>query len=127
MHTTPLLSEIASRYLFHACDARSPLLLLRRSRLDVSFLCSLSCLFFFSNDTAPTYFYSLSLHYSLFFFLNDPASPEISPFPLHAPLPIYGAGVLRAPPALPRVSTSQPGAHLPAVRRGGDLPLPRPP
>src|SRR3989449_11738625 len=25
---------------------------------------------------------------SFFFFFNDPATPEISPFPLHAPLPI---------------------------------------
>src|SRR5260370_178850 len=28
------------------------------------------------------------LPYSFFFFLNDPAPPEIYPFPLHAPLPI---------------------------------------
>src|SRR5256884_9013247 len=26
---------------------------------------------------------------SFFFFLNDPAPPEISPLPLHAPLPIF--------------------------------------
>src|SRR3990172_6777890 len=29
------------------------------------------------------------ISYSLFFFLNDPAPPEISPLPLHDALPIY--------------------------------------
>src|SRR2546430_15525527 len=30
----------------------------------------------------------------LFFFLNDPAPPEISPLPLHAALPIWRAGLM---------------------------------
>src|SRR5256886_14292174 len=39
-------------------------------------------------------FLKLSKRLVFFFFLNDPATPEISPFPLHAPLPIlpWGAG-----------------------------------
>src|SRR2546421_55040 len=51
----------------------------------VVFYCS--ALFFF-------YYFSFALlflpsfFYSFFFFLNDPAPPEISPFPLPAPLPI---------------------------------------
>src|SRR5256885_9256034 len=39
-----------------------------------------------------TLFYVFILPYpscSFFFFLNDPATPEISPFPLHAALPIW--------------------------------------
>src|SRR3989442_12152899 len=34
-----------------------------------------------------------------FFFLNDPATPEIYPFPLHAALPIWMTGSNRRPPA----------------------------
>src|SRR5256885_2903503 len=34
-----------------------------------------------------------------FFFLNNPAPPEISPFPLHAALPIYRRGRDRGPDA----------------------------
>src|SRR2546430_2487619 len=34
------------------------------------------------------------VHLPFFFFFNNPAPPEISPFPLHAPLPIW-AGELR--------------------------------
>src|SRR2546430_5068578 len=40
-----------------------------------------------------------------FFFLNDPAPPELSPLPLHAALPIF------LPPARPR-------SRAPAVDRG---------
>src|SRR5260370_1202551 len=43
---------------------------------------------FFFIDTELIYIYTLPLHYSLFFFLNDTAPPEISPFPLPDPLPI---------------------------------------
>src|SRR2546430_5932639 len=32
---------------------------------------------------------------SFFFFFNDPAPPEIYPFSLHAPLPIFGCVVVR--------------------------------
>src|SRR5256885_1864157 len=39
------------------------------------------------------------IHLSLFFFFNNPAPPEISPFPLHAALPIYRRGRARGPDA----------------------------
>src|SRR5256885_1933590 len=40
-------------------------------------------------------FFCLSqiLYIFFFFFLNDPAPPEISPLPLHAPLPISAASL----------------------------------
>src|SRR3989449_7690483 len=59
---------------------------------------SLSSHLFFSNYTTTPEIYTLSLLYSLFFFLNDPAPPEFSPLPLHAPLPI--APPRRAEPAV---------------------------
>src|SRR5256884_8114140 len=44
------------------------------------------------------YFYgSCHLQSSFFFFLNDPAPPEISPFPLRAALPISIGGGGRRP------------------------------
>src|SRR5256885_16261559 len=45
------------------------------------------------------FFYPAQYHLSFFFFLNDPAPPEIYPLPLHAALPISaggGAGCNRA-------------------------------
>src|SRR5260370_32445203 len=36
------------------------------------------------------YIFTSDSLFSLFFFLNDPAPPEISPLPLHAALPICG-------------------------------------
>src|SRR2546429_5992087 len=33
--------------------------------------------------------------FSLFFFFNDPPPPEISPLPLHDPLPIWGGMRIR--------------------------------
>src|SRR5258707_15424526 len=48
---------------------------------------------FFIN-TPPTHFYLYPIIFLFFFFFNDPAPPEISPLPLHAPLPI-SAGKLR--------------------------------
>src|SRR2546429_507550 len=51
----------------------------------------------------------------LFFFLNDPAPPEIYPLPLHDPLPIcqMGAGIVRA-----RVQCSRAAAQAYAARYG---------
>src|SRR5256714_7657597 len=48
------------------------------------------------------FFLFISIHplYFFFFFLNDPAPPEIYPLPLHDPLPIPAA----IPP--PRITTS---------------------
>src|SRR2546421_691326 len=43
---------------------------------------------FFFYDSSSFAILIFSLHVSLFFFLNDPAPTEISPFPLHDPLPI---------------------------------------
>src|SRR2546430_13976386 len=65
-----------------------------------------------------------------FFFLNDPATPEISTLPLHAPLPISAApgaasrDPARLVPAVPRVGLAEPigPAAVPSVhghrRRG---------
>src|SRR5256885_15529479 len=54
-----------------------------------------------------------------FFFLNDPAPPEISPFPLPAPLPIW---VEQRPPARAAVRVlPPPAAGRPDV---GDLAIP---
>src|SRR5260370_703411 len=47
-----------------------------------------SFLSFFFFYMSPLHIYTLSLPYSLFFFFNDPAPPEISPFPLPDALPI---------------------------------------
>src|SRR5256885_15873787 len=46
-----------------------------------------------------------------FFFLNDPPTPELSPLPLHAPLPISGHD---PPPGL-RDKTWPVGCHPPRV------------
>src|SRR5258708_31783914 len=48
---------------------------------------------------------SISLLFSLFFFLNDPAPPEIYPFPLHDALPICKQ------PGLPALLTAEEGAY----------------
>src|SRR2546422_9340776 len=48
-------------------------------------------IYFFFNLTEHTAKSPVVLPFFLFFFLNDPAPPEIYPFPLPAPLPI-GAG-----------------------------------
>src|SRR2546427_5496710 len=48
-------------------------------------LSSLLCLLF-SNVCSYSFLYSS--FFLFFFFLNDPATPEISPLPLHDPLPI---------------------------------------
>src|SRR2546421_43782 len=47
---------------------------------------------------------------SFFFFLNDPAPPEISPLPLHDPLPIPAA-----PPQSPPPPRSPSPSSLPAT------------
>src|SRR5260221_14452148 len=73
------------------------------------------------------------IYFFSFFFLNDPPTPEISPLPLHAPLPIppspsafrratSSAGPLlqRHPgPAHPQGSTPPRPGPLPPPRREG--------
>src|SRR5256885_63775 len=46
-----------------------------------------------------------------FFFFNDPAPPEFSPLPLHAPLPICAPGRSSLPPPPPRLARLQPTAR----------------
>src|SRR2546428_9115799 len=52
-----------------------------------------------------------------FFFLSDPAPPEISPLPLHAPLPIFWRRRDRGAVAFPagRTAGARPGATRPAT------------
>src|SRR3989441_11408244 len=59
----------------------------------------------------------------LVFFLNDPATPEISPLPLHAALPIWGRRGPRArPPRRRRACRGRGGAgHLVLGDRQLDL------
>src|SRR5256885_223960 len=51
--------------------------------------------------------------FHLFFFFNDPAPPEISPFPLHAPLPISARhrGAQPHPRPLPQLTAKQAVDH----------------
>src|SRR3954462_12296049 len=44
-----------------------------------------------STVLSPAASVPLLLFFLFFFFFNDPAPPEISPFPLHAALPIFGS------------------------------------
>src|SRR2546422_251914 len=81
---------------------------------------------FFFTHTSSTEIYTLALHDSLFFFFNDTAPPDISPLPLHAPLPIPS----RDPPRSRRAAAALaetappagPGRGAPATRTP---PLPR--
>src|SRR5260370_1370038 len=59
-----------------------------------------SLFFFFFYYMTIFLIFSLFLHNSFFFFLNDTAPPEISPFPLHAPLPILVPPLRRCPPMM---------------------------
>src|SRR2546430_17385465 len=65
----------------------------------------------------------------LFFFLNDPAPPEIHPFPPHAPLPIRARvarplGRLGGP--FPPGGPPGPAHHPPPARPGAQPDRPRP-
>src|SRR5260370_831166 len=72
-----------------------------------------TALYFLSIDTAIFIFYTLPSLFSFFFFLNDPAPPEISPFPLPDPLPIKGSSPRPFSSAnAPAGSTSLPLAAL---------------
>src|SRR2546430_15604647 len=65
-----------------------------------------------------SYFYFLSSRdtaTSFFFFFNDPPPPEISPLPLHAPLPIWSVRVMR-PSTSPNLNMRR---HLPSQGRTG--------
>src|SRR5260370_42105931 len=53
--------------------------------------------------------FTIQLYYSFFFFLNDRATTEIYPLPLHDPLPI----LTRAAPPLP-LARAKPAAMNPA-------------
>src|SRR5256885_17073146 len=57
---------------------KSPASLYVLMKISVIMIC------FFLNISAPSFLF--------FFFLIDPAPPEISPLPLHAALPIFDAG-----------------------------------
>src|SRR5260370_1016666 len=61
---------------------------------------SLYTLFFFSITITPSFTFILPLPFFFFFFFNDPAPPEISPFPLHAALPILVPPLRRCPPMM---------------------------
>src|SRR5260370_756972 len=54
----------------------------------VSTLTLIFLLVFFFNDTSTSVIFPLSLHSFFFFFLKETAPTELSPFPLHAALPI---------------------------------------
>src|SRR2546430_14158667 len=80
-----------------------------------------------------SFFYTDPTERYLFFFLNDPATPEISPLPPHAALPIGARGRpppgrvprrwLRVPPPNPAsVSTGRLAARrIPRIRMRGAL------
>src|SRR5258708_2782459 len=76
-----------------------------------STLISFACLCSFFSLILPSPFF-------LFFFLNNPAPPEIYPLPLHAALPIYpgGAGLAGPPGAAGRHRLRR---GLPRQRRRG--------
>src|SRR5260370_1448062 len=82
-HYTRLLdcSRLICSYVFSS-------IILNPTYLDLSssasvFLFSYTYYLFFPCPSPPLFF---------FFFFNDPAPPEISPFPLHDPLPIFPVG-----------------------------------
>src|SRR2546425_13278909 len=68
---------------------------------------------FFSNHTQLLVLYPLSLILDLFFFLNDPPPPEISPLSLHAPLPISPPRTGSAPCLRAGRSRSSPSPRTP--------------
>src|SRR2546425_11722362 len=78
----------------------------------IYFYCTYMCALFLSYCL-----FSSAYAFIFFFFLNDPAPPEISPLPHHAPLPICGGGGGGAPRrgggAGPRVSARGPAACAP--------------
>src|SRR2546422_299785 len=86
---------------------------------------------FFFIDMPSTDIFSLFLHCSFFFFLNDPAPTEISPLPLHDPLPISGTAasltglgpvtLAQAQPAAPDDLTEATIAELQAAMAAGQL------
>src|SRR5260370_1222490 len=55
---------------------------------------------FFIYILTPPHISPLPPPFFFFFFLNDRAPPEISPFPLHAPLPILVPPLRRCPPMM---------------------------
>src|SRR2546430_8306348 len=76
---------------------------------------------FFSISTASSELNPLPQNYSFFFFLNDTPPTEISPLPLHAPLPIF-----HRPDGVPghaHVGQGRAALHASArgVRRGAPL------
>src|SRR2546421_11416785 len=76
---------------------------------------SLRCCYTFSFISLFLFLLILHLPYLFFFFLNDPAPPEIYPLPLHAALPIpphFGC----PPPARP---STPPGPFTQALRQPG--------
>src|SRR2546425_10422490 len=70
--------------------------------LTVSLIITTLLSFFFFCYRVSTSFNPLSLLVFFFFFLNDPAPTEISPFPLHAALPIKGQPLWLKFPPIPR-------------------------
>src|SRR2546423_13691252 len=65
------------------------------------------------------------IHKFFFFFLNDPATPEISPLPLHAALPISGSSS-PGPTAATRRTPSAPPTRPRPTRRRSSRPPARP-
>src|SRR2546427_10268259 len=64
----------------------------------------------YHNDTSHHSYISILLYLTLFFFFfNDPPTPEISPLPLHDPLPI---------PSLPATATPEIDVATPATPAG---------
>src|SRR2546422_11644863 len=115
------VSLVVLTHLYSYCTAPLPPVFVSVIRIHV--------VLFFFNDTATTEIYTLSLHYALLFFFNEPAPPELSPLPLPAPLPIprpRGRARLRRGRRGPsrragRHDARPDGAGDPAVRApGGD-------
>src|SRR5256885_9487805 len=75
----------------------------RRPRPSLEFVCNLSCLRGFTRMHSSS---SLPF-FCFFFFLNDPAPPEISPFPLPAPLPLPLHHLLQRRPQRPVAGDDQ--------------------